>query len=316
MENTFKRINRHIFISVKEFMKKHMNSFYSFVRYWILMFAVTYRRQRKLKSLLKKDPFFHFNYKDISFLIALDPKNGYVDEKICDDGVFEPEMLDEFIKYIHDGMTFADIGANIGQHTLFASRLVGENGHVISFEPIPHLYEQIKKSVEGNKMHNVKVINAGCGNREETLNIYMDSSNLAASSLIIPNTTNKLTTTPVHIIRPEPILLPYKKIDVIKIDVEGYEYQTLLGLEKILERDKPVIFLEYTPTFYEKNKGENKEHDGLLLLAFLQKHGYKIKDLEGKYSSESKDLVAWGKRFDELTKHLPHRQTNIICTVA
>ena len=84
-------------------------------------------------------------------------------------------------------------------------------------------------------------------------------------------------------------------------------------MEEILIRDKPVIFLEYTPSFY-KNKNNNTLHDGLLLLEFLQKYGYKIKDLENRYPDELRDLVAWGKKFDELTKHLPHRQINLICS--
>ena len=303
---------RTLFLIVKDFMKKNMNGPYSFIRYWILQFAHTYRRQYKLRLSLMRNPLFKFNYRNVSFLISLDPKNGYIDEKICDVGVFESEMLDAFMVYVKEGMTFVDIGANIGQHSLFVSRLVGENGNVISFEPIPRLYQQFKRSVEANNMKNVNIINAGCGNKEETLDIYMDKSNMGASSVIKPDTRSKLTKTSIHIIKPEEILLSYKKIDVMKIDVEGFEYNVLTGLEKVIERDKPIIFLEYSPSFYVKSKNHDTEHDGISLLSLLQKYKYSLKDLDGRFPSESENLTAWGKNFDEKTKDISHRQVNLI----
>ncbi len=304
-----------MFFTIKDFMKKYANTPYSFIRYYILILIINYRRQFKLKRQLRKDPFFHFNYKNITFLISLDPKNGYIDEKISDEGVFEPEMLDQFIHYIHKDMTFIDVGANIGQHTLFASRLVGGNGHVISFEPIPRLYEQIKRSVEKNTMHNINLINAGCGKEDSTSTIYIDTTNAGASSLFLPRSDGKIEEVTVHIKNPIPLLAHYTKIDVIKIDVEGYEYNVLLGLEPIIARDKPILFLEYSPSFYEKNKSSDI-HDGIHILQLLQKYGYTIKDLDHHSPSESHDLVTWGKQFDEMTKDLPHRQTNLICTIS
>lgn len=313
MENYFSRFASFIFTLLKNFLKKYMNAPYSYVRKWILYFIHTKRRQDNLKAFLKKHTFFPLTYKNISFLIKLDPRNGYIDEKIFDKGYFEEEMLDAFMHYLKPGMTFVDVGANIGQHTLFVSRLVGKDGHVISFEPIPHLYEQIKKSVEANAMDNVKIVHAGCGEKEETKTLYINKANIGGSSVIPLAEENKEEEISIHIIRAEDILLPYKKIDLIKIDVEGFEYRALLGLEKIIARDTPILFIEYTPSFYKRNKVGNNENDGILLLTLLQKYGYRIKDLEGKFVYTSGDLVTWGKEFDESTKDLPHQQTNIIC---
>jgi FkbM family methyltransferase len=314
MKKSLSRIGMFIFIPIKNFLKKYMNTPYSYVRKWILYFIHTKRRQDQLKAYLKKHTFFPLTYRDISFLIALDPQNGYIDEKIFDKGYFEEEMLDAFMEYITPGMTFVDVGANIGQHSLFVSRLVGPTGHVISFEPIKHLYEQMKKSKEANAMNNIDLINAGCGEKIETKELYLDAANIGASSVLAPIKGRKLETVTIHIMRAEDALLPYTKIDLIKIDVEGYEYQALLGLERIIARDKPVLFIEYSPTFYKRSKQGDGDDDGIRLLTLLQKYDYKVKDLEGRFVYPSKDLVLWGKEFDEATKDRPHQQINIICT--
>jgi FkbM family methyltransferase len=217
--------------------------------------------------------------------------------------------------YLKPGMTFVDVGANIGQHTLFCSRVVGPTGNVISFEPIPHLYEQVKRSIEANAMANVNLLNLGCGEKENSMTLYINKANIGASSVIAPSVDNKEEKVTIHIVKAEDKLLPYKKVDLIKIDVEGYEYQALLGLEKIIERDKPVLFIEYTPTFYKRSSNDGTTNDGTRLLSLLEKYGYKIKDLEGKFIYDSKDLVRWGREFDESTKELPHQQTNIICYI-
>lgn len=315
MKKTIPALSIRIFTLLKDFLKRYMNGPYSYVRYWILHVIHTRRRQNNLKRFLKKHAFFPLTYKNISLLIALDPQNGYIDEKIFDKGVFEEEMLDAFMSHLKPGMTFVDIGANIGQHTLFVSRIVGPSGNVISFEPIPRLYEQIKKSVEANAMTNVNLINAGCGAQEETKTLYLNKANIGGSSVIAPAIDEKVETVTIHIIKTEDILLPYTKIDLIKIDVEGYEYQALLGLEKIIARDKPTLFVEYTPTFYKRTKKEDM-HDGLLLLALLQKHNYTLKDLDNRFVYESNDLVSWGKQFEESTSDRPHQQANIIFSVS
>ena len=315
MKKTLSQAGNFIFMVIKNFLKKYMNMPYSYIRNWILYFAHTKRRQDNLKAFLKKHKFFPLTYKNISFLMSLDPRNGYIDEKIFDKGYFEEEMLDAFMHYLKPGMTFVDIGANIGQHTLFVSRVVGPTGNVISFEPIPHLYEQIKRSVEANAMNNIKIVHAGCGEKEETKTLYINKANIGGSSVIPLSSDKKEEEISIHIIKAEETLLPYNKINLVKIDVEGYEYQALLGMEKIIARDTPVLFIEYTPSFYKRNKQGNGENDGILLLTLLQKYGYKIKDLEGKFIYDSTDLVTWGREFDASTKELPHQQANIICYI-
>lgn len=315
MKKTLSQAGNFIFMVIKNFLKKYMNMPYSYIRNWILYFAHTKRRQDNLKAFLKKHKFFPLTYKNISFLMSLDPRNGYIDEKIFDKGYFEEEMLDAFMHYLKPGMTFVDIGANIGQHTLFVSRVVGPTGNVISFEPIPHLYEQIKRSVEANAMNNIKIVHAGCGEKEETKTLYINKANIGGSSVIPLSSDKKEEEISIHIIKAEETLLPYNKINLVKIDVEGYEYQAFLGMEKIIARDTPVLFIEYTPSFYKRNKQGNGEDDGILLLTLLQKYGYKIKDLEGKFIYDSTDLVTWGREFDASTKELPHQQTNIICYI-
>src|ERR1035437_4240958 len=60
-----------------------------------------------------------------------------VSDNLRMEGAWEPEMTDEFKRLVRPGMTVLDVGANIGYHTVLASRLVGPKGRVLAFEPDP-----------------------------------------------------------------------------------------------------------------------------------------------------------------------------------
>ena len=259
-------------------------------------------RARKLHG---KDA-FPFTYKNVSFSIMLDSHNGLVDKEIFASGVYEKEVMDVYLDKIHAGDTYVDIGANIGEHSLFASYVVGVTGHVISFEPITYIRQQFEESIKLNNIQNISVKPFACGNITETKTLHLEAGNIGASSLVPLADKKHESTEEIRIVRADDVLKEFGKVDFIKIDTEGYEYNVIQGLEQTLSQYHPSLLIEYSPMFYTRNM-QDGTHDGLRMLETLQKYGYSLTDL-GTHE-KTNDLVAWGKAF---TKD----QTNVLCESA
>ncbi len=216
--------------------------------------------------------FYDFVLDDTRFKIFLDPKNGGVDYEIYANKNFEPGILNIFKKELKSTDIFLDVGANIGQHSLYASRFCER---VISFEPIKRLYDQFNKSVVENNILNIQAFNYALGNKKEELPIYSSDVNMGASSIMVSE--NRKVEQVIKVLRldDEYEKMNISKIDFVKIDVEGYELNVLLGMRDIIQEHKPKILVEYTPFFYnkiDKSIGKN-------LYDFLVDNKYEIWDV-------------------------------------
>lgn len=136
------------------------------------------------------------------------------------------------------GWTVVDVGAYIGLYTIFASYSVGAKGQVISFEPNPLAYYWLKQNIELNRLRNVEVypvaLGSNCGHT--TLNIALDE-NMESSSIIsshVEGTIIKEVKVPILTFDKFVKLRGINKVDLMKIDVEGYELEVLKGCEKVL----------------------------------------------------------------------------------
>ncbi len=230
------------------------------------------------KDRLEKDisfvsaGFYDFALEDTKFKIFLDPENGGVDYEIYANQNFEPGILNLFRAELKASDVFLDVGANIGQHSMYASYFAKR---VISFEPIKRLYDQFNKSVVENNILNIETFNYALGNKKEELPIYSNDINMGASSIMVSE--NRKVEQIIKILRLDDgrESMGIRKVDFVKIDVEGYELNVLLGMRDIIREHKPKILVEYTPFFYnkiDKSIGKN-------LYDFLVDNKYEIWDV-------------------------------------
>lgn len=244
-------------------------------------------RLKKFNSAKYKE----VNYEGEKFVIKIDPDNGTVDREIFLVGVYEPYFLSIIKKGLNLGDVFVDIGANIGQHSLFASSVVGESGKVIAFEPIKRLHNQFQDSIKHNinndsKFKNIKLYNFGCGEKEENVKIYT-ADNAGASSIIDSkrDTSSEL----IKIVAADTVLKEEEKINFIKIDVEGYEYFALLGLKDTISKHHPKILIEYSPYYYDLLDKDHGKH----IINFLLGKNYTLYDLENNHKVVGLDLLEY-----------------------
>ncbi|MEM3829695.1 MAG: FkbM family methyltransferase [Conexivisphaerales archaeon] len=143
-----------------------------------------------------------------------------------------------FIKNaLSECINFADVGANSGYYTLMASKLI--QGEVYAFEPNEYSYERLVNNISLNKLTNVRPFKIGLSDRRGSAIMYDSPSGDGANTMIkIPKSSKSYS------IKVDTLdnVLEDEKVDVMKVDVEGYEEEVLRGAIRHLDSLK-FIFL-------------------------------------------------------------------------
>lgn len=252
------------------------------------------------KDLLRQVEIFGY-----SFSIYINPYlNGGVDDVIYETGVWEPEIAELIKLYVPLGGVFVDIGANIGFHSLFAASVVGNEGLVMSFEPLPRLQQQMISSVNSNNFKQIRVEPVALGYTSGKAILSLVEENIGASSIQNVTEDRAVGSTievPVRTLDSYLDILP--RVNLIKIDIEGSEFEALKGAETLLRKTAPVIILEFSPHVYEKDYTGKS----LALFDYLNELGYVITDIENK-ETDVKGCLQAGK--------LAELHTNLLCVPA
>jgi FkbM family methyltransferase len=143
------------------------------------------------------------------------------------------------------GDVVVDAGANIGIYSQFLSRCVGPTGVVHSFEPSPENFKRLQ-SVTG-KLANVRLSQAALGERSGKSNLYV-SDKLNVDHRTYPTRGDSRHTLPIEIIALDDYFNPGQRVDLIKMDIQGYELHALRGANRVLA-DNPAVklVLEFWP---------------------------------------------------------------------
>lgn len=201
----------------------------------------------------------------------VNPRDKFIAQSVLKYGVWEPDETRLFKRVIKKGMIVVDLGANVGWYTLIAAKLVGKNGKVYSFEPDPDNCALLRKNVQINGYENVIVEQKAVLDHGGIIKLFLNADNLGDHRIYDCHDREKWTFT-------EGIVLDdyfgdnHKKIDVIKMDVQGAEMAVLVGMDKIIRaNDKLKMFIEFSP-FLIRRSGFSPE----AFLNRIAKYGFKI----------------------------------------
>jgi FkbM family methyltransferase len=181
---------------------------------------------------------------------------------------WEPNVVLACRDVLKPGDTFWDIGANMGGITRLASRLVGPKGVVIAVEASLTNFRKLSNNVVVNHLNNVFLIRgAAWSSADQSLTLFNgDGGNdsLFASDRLLTNSEKVLALTL------DDLSVLYGVPNLIKLDIEGSEYEALLGAEKITESsinfERPVIILE-------------SSNEDVRALKLLSERGFVLQDL-------------------------------------
>jgi FkbM family methyltransferase len=153
---------------------------------------------------------------------------------------FEYSILTELRKYIPKGAVILDIGANIGNHSVFWGSAAAK---IHSFEPIRESYRMLCKNIELNELSGVITPhNIALGDESSFGEILKARANNIGGTEVQPTLQEDCRS--FRIERLDDIDLGVERIDFVKIDVEWYELKTLAGMRKTLEKYRPLVFIE------------------------------------------------------------------------
>ena len=233
-------------------------------------FKTLQKQEKPLKFIFSKIVFrlnishiFTFKYKHhllkfypsyLSGILWVDPNHGHSGSEV-----------ENFVwKYLKQNDVFIDIGANIGTVTLEASKKIGNDGKIFSFEANPKVFQFLKGNVDLNNCKNIELYNLALG--EKTSQIYF-SDIRSDESNSIQNNSNGIR---IEMKILDEIIPPHLKIDLLKIDVLGYEKFVFLGAKKTLENTSCIHF----PAI--ENKYKNYGYDYKDVFNILKNHNFLI----------------------------------------
>ena len=148
--------------------------------------------------------------------------------------------------HVMPGMTVVDIGANIGVYSIFLADLVGAHGRVFAFEPDPVLFEAAVTNARVNGKDEVVTLhNLALGSRTGQATLHRSTYNSGDNRL--SSSAAHKESVPVNVVRGDDVL-DGANIDLIKMDVQGWESEVLRGLEQTLRRNPALtVYFEYWP---------------------------------------------------------------------
>ena len=173
-----------------------------------------------------------------------------------------------------EGETVIDVGANVGAYTLLAAKLVGENGRVVALEPEPINFNLLKRNIEINGFKNVILLQLAAWNKDGSA--VMEIRRNIADHTLSPQfgSTEALFQMEVQTARIDSLTrkIGIRKVDWLKVDVEGAEYKVLMGCRNLLASSRAHVLIEvHLPEVLEP------------IINLLKKLGYQIYRMPTRY---------------------------------
>jgi FkbM family methyltransferase len=215
-------------------------------KYHQLLFAYSsYLQDTDIAKIEIMDGKVIMTTREHGFRLLCDPNDQrMVPIEMLNFGAYEPNELDGIFSMLSTNSTILDIGANCGFYSLqFAKHY--PNSQIYAFEPIPATFQYLQQNLALNNITNVTAYNVGLSSQAGTFPVYFYKGGTGNSSLqnlsghkeveLVECQFRQLNSYIDEI--PEPI-------DFIKCDVEGAESLVLEGGLEVIQRYKPILFLE------------------------------------------------------------------------
>lgn len=214
----------------------------------------------------------HFPIKINSYWFYMSPNNVEL-VPVMIKGKYEIGMTKLIKRVVKRNSVICDVGAYIGYHTTLFSKLSDPQGKIFSFEPQPYHYKLLLKNIKLNKLENVSPLKTAISNRTGFGKVYMPDANSPDSRIYrVERERERESTSKIKLGTLDDLLKNEKRVDLIKVDVQGWEERVIIGARKtILRNPKLVLIIEFWP------KGLNEAGtDPLKFLSYIRNMGFNI----------------------------------------
>ncbi len=228
------------------------------------------------RSILMKDDVFEFIYYDQKIKFYL-PYAGIDYAQSCilsGCNFYEEEYLRFCLQFIDANSVIIDAGANIGNHSLFFGKFCRAE-KIYSFEPQRNVFEILKKNIDLNQIDNVTLHNCALGEACGFSEISNAQSTKLGEVSYKPCNDEKCNS--INTISVDSLLL--KRLDFMKIDVEGAQLSVLKGASRTIDEFHPLVWIEMNQA--ASPESYSRENEVELPTKFLQSKGYVLKTKMG-----------------------------------
>lgn len=187
------------------------------------------RRKIAKRYLRRTNTLFDVTYRNLK--LRLFPRDNAGDLEIAMYGRHsEEDELQIFEGVVAEASVLIDIGANIGIYSLTAAKNMKDEAQIISFEPAPSTRDRFEQNIRLNGfVERIEIVPAGVGPKAGNLALARDKSHNAGSASFLPGKSGaSVANVPVVTLLEELTARGVTKIDVLKIDIEGFEDQALM----------------------------------------------------------------------------------------
>jgi FkbM family methyltransferase len=194
-------------------------------------------------------------------------------------GSYENQYTQFLLRLLRPGYVFFDIGANIGYYGLTAAAKIGSSGKVHCFEPASQLFQRIQKNIALNRFENILANQVAVSDGMDKMKLYLSSGdNLGMTGLTKASNFSGIEELTETIILDKYIQIhDLKRVDIVKIDIEGHEMAALRGMTTMIDRFKPLLLIEVLKTPLMRYDQSPRD-----IYRFLLSKGYQPYDLQAK----------------------------------
>lgn len=207
----------------------------------------------------------------------------------------EPLATDVLVKELRSGMVVVDIGSNIGYYVTLESKLVGKDGTVIAVEPVPLNFSYLLRNIRLNKLTNVISINKAIADRNGTIKILRSKG--SNWSRVLQSNQDLFSSDIIDVIQVQAITLDtlikqhgLKELNLIRMDVEGYEDYIIAASKNALQKYLPDIFIEIHHSLIGRKRLVNlltQFHD----MGYITKYAIP-RNADGPLTCRKKDVIS------------------------
>ncbi len=234
--------------------------------YFISSRLQKYRLTRKFVALFKK------NYVIIEGkILYINPMDTVVSATLAKSGNWEPFVTQHFIKIAKKSSTIVDVGGNIGYFTLLGAVYSKQNSQIFVFEPDVKNFQSLEKTISENKLSRVVCEQVAVAQSSGEITLYISPDNLGDHRTFDSGDTRK--TEQVRVLSLDDYFdVTATTIDLLKIDIQGYEHFALLGAKKLLKKRRiKVILSELWPFGLQLARCDWRNY-----LQLLEKSGFSL----------------------------------------
>ena len=205
----------------------------------------TYPSQKKKWATRGQEIFEHKTKDGLVFFLD---GSQLVDQLIFVEGIYEKRLLDNLRGFFDEGAIAVDIGANIGNHSIYLSQDFQE---IHCFEPNPETFGRLSRNVAANGLSNLKLHQVALGDEDTILPFNenqdgnLGNSGFVNDQILTDTSSVRVVNIPVRSADDFIQSLGISRLDFAKVDVEGFEPQVFNGLRKTIERYRPLVAFEF-----------------------------------------------------------------------